>query len=555
MKLALLSLFALAGVALGTETIQLATQGRLWLKVPAEQSPLQDVEVSLGSANPASWEKDPAVSSRHLDVIFPVRWWEWQELTISFTPVEDGTVDLVLSGPWAEEKPGALFRQEVLWDEIDAQGTSIRNGCFEGEETAIREAWPVLFGAPLDFSTWPMQQATPLAGKGLIASWQNRPVYQSLPVKAGKKVTLKLHAKAAIPPNFKKPTPLGKNTPAHLAARKLKRGVNLGNCWESVPPASWGIRYTEKDIHQIAKEGFDHIRIPVAWTNFLKKDGEKITLDTPALEELEKIMREALDMKLSVLLDWHHYDELTSRPDQHQEDFIKGWEAISRHFKNWPAGLMLELLNEPKDALTTERINPLHEKAISAIRNIDPDRIIFISPGKWGDARELDKLLLPAKDDRLIVTIHCYEPFFFTHQGASWVNLSELKGIVYPGPPATPLSVASPLGEQDGIRTFVNGYNTLPPSKNPSSPAAARELMDLAVRWSEHFGRPIHLGEFGSHRVADADSRSRYVRDMRTLAEERNIPWTLWDWKAGFAYWDSEKDQPILREAIFGAER
>ena len=82
---------------------------------------------------------------------------------------------------------------------------------------------------------------------------------------------------------------------------------------------------------------------------------------------------------------------------------------------------------------------PIHAEAIAAIRKIDPQRIILVSPGNWGDIRELDKLRLPDDDDRIIVTVHCYEPFHFTHQGAGWVQLQQLRGIVYPGPPATPL--------------------------------------------------------------------------------------------------------------------
>jgi endoglucanase len=75
--------------------------------------------------------------------------------------------------------------------------------------------------------------------------------------------------------------------------------------------------------------------------------------------------------------------------------------------------------------------------------------------------------------------------------------------------------------------------------------------LELARSWSLHFGRPIHLGEFGSHHLGDQASRNRYTKDVRTLAEARTIPWTLWDWKAAFAYWNSETDQPYLRSGVF----
>ena len=195
--------------------------------------------------------------------------------------------------------------------------------------------------------------------------------------------------------------------------------------------------------------------------------------------------------------------------------------------------------------------NTLYQKTTAAIRAIDPERIIVVSPGKWGQASELDRLRLPDGDDRLIVTMHCYEPFPFTHQGAGWVGFEDLRGVVYPGPPDTPLSLPASLRENSGVRSFIQGYNSLPAAENPSSARGAREALDTAREWSEYFGRPIHLGEFGAYSAADSASRGRYLRDVRRLAEERDIPWTLWEWKAGFGYWDPEKNEARFHDSLF----
>jgi endoglucanase len=78
-----------------------------------------------------------------------------------------------------------------------------------------------------------------------------------------------------------------------------------------------------------------------------------------------------------------------------------------------------------------------------------------------------------------------------------------------------------------------------------------RELFDTAAAWSREFGRPVYLGEFGSHNTGDIESRGRYLRDVRTLAEERGIPWSLWEWKANFGYWDTRTNQPRFRASLF----
>ncbi|MEO5915130.1 MAG: glycoside hydrolase family 5 protein [Luteolibacter sp.] len=551
MTRAILLLISLAVLTRAQEPVRQTTEARLWLQVPAGQAPLQDIRVSAGSATPAPWEKDPAVRERLTDVIFPVRWWDWRELSLSFMPLDDGTVDLVLNGPWEQEKPGTAFRKEVLWDSISAEGTRIENGDFEEQADGKPVGWKAPYQNYPSADSWPLAKATPLQGSAVAASWQNRTLSQTLQVKAGQKVTLRLHAMAATLPDFVAPKLLGQNTPAHQALSKIKRGMNLGNCWDAPPPYSWGIRYTTEDIDRIAAQGFDHIRVPVAWSYNLKPNGDGYEVDPAILTDLEPVLRRAIEKGMRVLLDWHHFDDLTTNPEANRARFVASWEAIARHFKSWPPELFLELLNEPRDALTTELANPIYADTIAAIHKIDPRRILFVSPGKWGDIRELDKLRLPDGDDRIVVTVHCYEPFYFTHQGAPWVQLSGLRGVTYPGPPATPLALPEQFKDNAGIRDFVEGYNTLPADRNPCSAITVRELFDLARDWSVHFGRPVHLGEFGSHNLGDQASRTRYSHDVRTLAEERKIPWALWDWKAGFSYWDSKNNQPLIRAGLF----
>ena len=46
------------------------------------------------------------------------------------------------------------------------------------------------------------------------------------------------------------------------------------------------------------------------------------------------------------------------------------------------------------------------------------------------------QLRLPDDDENLIVTVHNYDPFYFTHQGATWAGPdTKVTGIRFPGPP------------------------------------------------------------------------------------------------------------------------
>jgi endoglucanase len=551
MTRSLLLLLGLAPALAAQEPVRLASSARLWLKVPDGVAPLPHIQVSNGSAAPASWLKDPAARQRHTDVVFPIHWWTWRATTITFTPAHDGPVELVLNGPWAQDKNAGLIRQEILWDDISADGAKVSNGGFEQATDSHPEAWQPQWAPYISPDAWPLAGAAPLTGKGLAASWHNRPLAQTLQVKAGQQVRLRVHAKAALPPDFVAPRRLGADTPAHRALGRLKRGVNLGNGWEAPPPYTWGIRFTTADIDRIAAEGFDHIRVPVAWHYHLKSGAAGWEISPTLLADLEPVLRRALDKNLHVLLNWHHFDALTSDPAANHERFTAGWQAIARHFQAWPPGLFLELLNEPCAALTTAAANPIYQKTCAAIRAIDPKRILVVSAGNWGQVSELDQLRLPDADDRIIVTIHCYEPFHFTHQGANWVQLQNLRGIIYPGPPPQPYQIPESLRDNAAVRAFIEDYNTLPASQNPCSARAVMQALDGAREWSQYFGRPIHLGEFGCHNVGDPASRSRYLKDVRTLAEARHIPWTLWEWKASFGYWDPATNQARFRHSLF----
>lgn len=92
---------------------------------------------------------------------------------------------------------------------------------------------------------------------------------------------------------------------------------------------------------------------------------------------------------------------------------------------------------------------------------------------------------------------------------------------------------------------------------NPSHPEVFRKIIRVAQEWSDRNERPIHFGEFGCYTRADANSRARYYAEFRRALDEAGIGWAIWDWKAGFRYWDDRKDAPMegMREALFGKAR
>jgi endoglucanase len=117
----------------------------------------------------------------------------------------------------------------------------------------------------------------------------------------------------------------------------------------------------------------------------------------------------------------------------------------------------------------------------------------------------LPQLALPA-DDGLIVTVHYYEPFEFTHQGAHWA-----------------------AGSEEWIGTEWHA--------DKGGDVVRRDLT-AAAEWAREQDRPLFLGEFGAYERADMASRGRWTAFVRSTAEHLGLSWCYWDFGTDFGAFD-----------------
>jgi endoglucanase len=347
-----------------------------------------------------------------------------------------------------------------------------------------------------------------------------------------------------------------RNTPAHLAARGFMRGANIANYLEVPPGEHWDTPHTVADLKLIRAEGFDHIRLPVGWHNYTGPAPD-FKLSEEIFAKADYMVTNATALGLNVIIDFHGFErQFSADPAAHTAGFLAIWRQVAAHYADAPAGVAFELLNEPNHAATTLVLNPIYAQAIREIRQTNPHRTIFAGPGLWNSPEELVHFRLPDDDDNIIVTLHCYEPMMFTHQGADWAGPEQrVTGIVFPGPPKTPLVPDPSLDLKPWVLDRIHQYNTLPAASNPSSPHAFMHKIQLAKAWSEKFGRPVHFGEFGAFTKADQESRAHFYGAFRQALDAAGIGWAIWDWKSGFNYWDTKTQQPLpgMREALFPA--
>jgi endoglucanase len=532
------------------EPVKLAAMARFDISADENADTVDQGQVVAGNGIIARKNWVPqAEQARGYTVSFPVAVFAWRQIAIRFKPVRSGAVAVVLMGPFEEASQGVIFRQEVLWDDLRAEGAQLKGGGFESAAGDADLGWHGAGTVVRQSNDFPAVE-----GAFYARTWHNATLSTMIEVTAGKPVTITVNARAARPDNFREMKRIaGRSTPAHIAARRYLRGINLANDLEAPPGQNWGTRHAPADLDLIRKEGFDHVRIPIAWHHYTGP-GPKFLIRPEIFTRVDPLVRAGLSEGLAVIVDIHHFEDFTLHPKEQTDRLIAIWSQVAEHFADSPAGLAFEVFNEPKDAAKTLVMNPIIAAAIKEIRRTNPARTIFVGPGSWNSIFELSELWLP-DDDNLIVTVHNYEPYYLTHQGAPFTGPdTKTTGIRFPGPPPSPLVPDPKLTLNSWVVEWIKSYNTQPTASNPSSPMAFRGAIELAGEWSQYYGRPVHLGEFGCNMTADAESRAHYYRAVRESVEQAGLGWAAWDWKAGFRYWNARaaRPEPGMSEALFG---
>jgi endoglucanase len=306
--------------------------------------------------------------------------------------------------------------------------------------------------------------------------------------------------------------------PDVVAANKsLGRGMNLGNALDAPTEGAWGMKIEPEYLKAIKAAGFDSVRVPVKWSAHAAADAP-YTIDAAFFRRIDEVLDLAEANHLNAVLDLHHYDGMDEDPDKNLPRLVGLWKQIAARYKDRPASVYFELDNEPHNKLTEAKWNEVIPPVLAEVRKTNPTRPVIVGPAMWNGIGSLRKLKL-ADDPNLIVTIHYYSPFEFTHQGAEWA------------PPK--------VRDHTGVTWTGNEAHT----------AALRKDFDAAAQWAKEHHRPIYLGEFGSYSKADMDSRAKWTRAVVHEAEARGFSWAYWEFGSGFGAYDRDKKQwrqPLL---------
>ena len=152
---------------------------------------------------------------------------------------------------------------------------------------------------------------------------------------------------------------------------------------------------TQEDIALLHRAGFNAIRVPLHYRLFESDDAEGFQL-------LDRLIAWCRAEKLYVIPDLHaapggqtgtNIDDSAGYPwlyqsPQEQEHLMAIWRRLATHYRDEPAVLGYDLLNEPiphypKLAQLNPSLEPLYQKLSGEIRKVDAHHILFLGGAQW----------------------------------------------------------------------------------------------------------------------------------------------------------------------------
>ncbi len=276
---------------------------------------------------------------------------------------------------------------------------------------------------------------------------------------------------------------------------------------------------TEADVCRVKELGFNHIRVPFSYQLF-ENDLYPGSYEGPGFEYLDRIITWCRIHGVYCLLDLHAAPggQNATPPANHatgypglwfhrhfQDRTVALWEAIARRYRDEPAVMGYDLLNEPvTDQLhdpwpdRKPQLNAFYRRLIAAIRAIDSQHILVVEGNvrQSGGVSTLDPELFA--DPNTMCSFHFYPMF----------QASSIPGLAIP---EEEIASSADLGEL-GVKEL-------------------RELMKVEYDFAQRVNRPVLLGEFGFFSDRPQALQNTLVRAQLMVAEERGFHWTLWPWK------------------------
>lgn len=334
------------------------------------------------------------------------------------------------------------------------------------------------------------------------------------------------------------------------------------------------------ELQTLRRTGFGFVRFAVDPGPFLQFQGaRRDRIDRVLIDRVSLILASGL----AVIVDFHpsdmHPDYTAQRltvgtASPAFQSYLRLIERTARLLDSLHSNkIALELMNEPP--LPQTEWQPMLELAYAAARQGSRNLTLVIEGGQEASAAALTAMNTApfSADPAVIYSFHYYDPYQFTHQGASWNPARYLAGVPYP-------AWARPLDDSlKATAALIAAAKLSAPQRALAYRDAKVRLQDYrasdfngatiagdfarVARWAKTHGVTadhVMLGEFGANRTplqrngAGASERAQWFHDVSAAASANGFGWAVWAYRGGgFALAESNtanEIEPRVAEAL-----
>jgi endoglucanase len=328
---------------------------------------------------------------------------------------------------------------------------------------------------------------------------------------------------------------------AFKRARSLDNGVSvswLEQTWSKDMLNSNPLKTSDYEL--MKKLGFKSIRLPVAFTHF---EGQQVPLEQ-VLARVDEVWKRCKQYGFKLIVDYHYGNFKDDNYLTETPKIINLWEKLAKRYINESHdGLFFEIYNEPPH-MDPKIWKDAAYNIVNAIHKVDRNRTLLVGASNFNSIYELSRFVRLA-DENVIYVFHFYEPFFFTHQGASWV-----------GDQVATTGVSFPYNEKKfptlnpktkGTWGETNYYQY----RKDGNERSVKDKLQIVKNWSAKYYVPVICGEYGVYKeYTDPDSRCRYIKAVRKNLKALNISGILWDYNSNFSIFNGEPAMNTLPDCM-----
>jgi endoglucanase len=330
-------------------------------------------------------------------------------------------------------------------------------------------------------------------------------------------------APAPAPTPTPSPTPIP--TPAPFAATaaalpttgatlRLGKCVNMSDMLEAPNEGDWGRGILDSDITNIKAKGFTAIRLPARFSAHALT-AAPYTIDPVFMARVKHVTDLAVANNMSVIVDMHHYLELFDDPSGNATRFAEMWRQIGVAFKDEPASVYFELINEPNTNLTAANLLAIQTPALTAVRASNPTRRVVIDGANYASLDSMLTSPFPA-DPNIVPTFHYYDPANFGFDTAPWMT--------------------------SAVRLDFG---------TPADIADLRTVLTKLTNYMATTGRVPFAGEYGAHESKPVAERAKYYSLVSAAFASVGVQSCAWGYTNTFHLWrDATGWEPGLADGI-----